>query len=354
MSQSTALLARVALILLSAAGGYVFLRWLLIPLLPFLLALALSALSEPTVGKLQRRLKTTRSFSAAVVTTATLTFVGTGTVWLSLRLWSELRSCIQNLPELLENLPALWNNILNHLDGWYISSSPLLRDALDTAAGHIAREIPSYVATVGGKVMDTLSDLASRLPDAGLFLITTVLAIYFTSLNYPAILAFLKRQLPPNWQKRCRKAAQCCRSTILKWLRAELMLIGTTFLILLAGFSWLRLDFALLAALLTALIDALPVLGTGTVLFPWAALSFLTGNTGRTIGLVTLYGIVLLVHSILEPRLLSGQAGLPPITALLAMYTGFHLFGVGGMILLPFLLLLAKQLQDAEVIRLWQ
>ena len=73
--------------------------------------------------------------------------------------------------------------------------------------------------------MGEASALLSALPDAGLFLMTTVLAVYFTSLRYPEILAFLKRQLPPSWQVRCRDAAQCFRSTILKWLRAEMLLL---------------------------------------------------------------------------------------------------------------------------------
>ena len=100
--------------------------------------------------------------------------------------------------------------------------------------------------------------------------------------------------------------------------------------------------------------DALPVLGTGTVLIPWAAGCFLLGDTGRGLGLLALYGTGLLVRSLLEPRLLAGQVGLPPITALLAMYLGFHFFGVGGMILLPVLLLLVKQMQDAGVVHIWR
>ena len=114
------------------------------------------------------------------------------------------------------------------------------------------------------------------------------------------------------------------------------------------------LDYALLAAAFTALVDALPVLGTGTVLFPWALGCFLLGNTGRGLALLAVYAVGTLVHSLLEPRLLAKQADLPPVTALLAMYLGFHFMGVGGMILLPVLLLLLKQFQDAGVIRLWK
>ncbi|MDE6881415.1 MAG: AI-2E family transporter, partial [Oscillospiraceae bacterium] len=114
------------------------------------------------------------------------------------------------------------------------------------------------------------------------------------------------------------------------------------------------LDYALLAAGFTALVDALPVLGTGTVLFPWALGCLLMGDPGQALALMVLYAVGLAVHTLLEPRLLAGQVDLPPITALLAMYLGFHLMGVGGMLLLPVLLLLLKQFQDAGVVRLWR
>lgn len=90
------------------------------------------------------------------------------------------------------------------------------------------------------------------------------------------------------------------------------------------------------------------------MLIPWAAALLLLGDTGRGLGLLALYAVATLSHSLLEPRLLAGQAGLPPLSALLAMYVGFRLMGIGGMLLMPILLLLVKQLSDAGVVRLWR
>ena len=111
---------------------------------------------------------------------------------------------------------------------------------------------------------------------------------------------------------------------------------------------------ALLAAVLIAVIDALPVLGTGTVLVPWGLYHLLLGTVPRGVALLALYAIIMLVRNLLEPRVMAAQAGLPPLTALLAMYLGFCLFGVGGMILFPILLLFVKQLQDGGFLHLWK
>lgn len=354
MSQLSVFLQKTITALLWIAGAVIFFKYLLVPLLPFLLALALSAMVEPLVQKLRRWMKVRRAFAAGVVTTLLLLTVGAGVVLTAARLAVELRQWSQRLPEAMERFPALWNGMLDRVELWYAASPAFLRSALDLLAGQLMEEGPGLAGAAGTWLMGAASSLLGTLPDAGLFLVTTVMAVYFTSLHYPAILSFLKRQLPPAWQSKCRNAARCFRSTILKWLRAECLLILTTFAILLIGFLWMRLDYALLAAVFTALVDALPVLGTGTVLFPWALACFLWGDTGKGLALLALYAVGLIVHSLLEPRLLAGQADLPPISALLAMYVGFRFMGVGGMILLPVVLLLLKQFQDAGVVRLWR
>ena len=354
MSQLSVFLQKTIRTLLWLGGALVFFRWLLTPLLPFLLALAFCAMTEPAVQWLRRRMKVRRSFAAVLVITAALLASGGTLTALVLRLVMELKEWSARLPEAANGFPAVWNGLLDRIGDWYSGCPSFLRSALDALANHLMEAGPSLAADVGGRLMGAVSSLIAALPDTGLFVVTTVLAVYFTGVRYPSILAFLKRQLPPSWQLKCHDAAQCFRSTILKWLRAELLLILATFVILLIGFLWMGLDYALLAAVFTALVDALPVLGTGTVLLPWAASCLIFGNTGRGLSLLVLYAAAMLCHTLLEPRLLAGQADLPPVSALLAMYAGFHFSGVGGMILAPLLLLLLKQFQDAGIVRIWR
>lgn len=345
---------KVILTLLWGAAVWLFFRYLLTPMLPFLLALGLSALLEPAVQRFRAATGVTRSFAAVVLTSALLLVIGTAVSLLILRLAAELSAWSAHLPDAIDAFPALWNDALSRIERWYISCPPFLRAALDHLADALGKNAASFVGTAGTIVMEKVSSIASRFPSIGLFCVTTVLALYFTSVSYGTILAFLKRQLPVPWQKRCRTAVQCCRSTMLRWLRSELILIFVTFLLLLLGFWWMKLPYALLAAFCISLVDALPVLGSGAILLPWAVFRFLLGDIHQGISLVALYAAALLSHSLLEPRLLAGQMDLPPVTVLLAMYLGFHFMGVRGMILLPILLLLLKQLHDAGVINLWR
>ena len=354
MSQLSVFLQRTITALLWLAGAAVFFRWLLEPLLPFLLALALSAMAEPLVQRLRRRLGVDRRFAAGLVTTLLLLIPGSGLGLLLVRLGTELQNWSAGLSQAAAGFPALWNGLLDRMAGWYAASPPPVRSALDALARTLMERGPDLAAEAGRRLMGTASRLLAALPDVGLFLVTTVLAVYFTSLSYPAILAFLKRQLPPAWQGKCRASAACFRSTVRLWLRSELLLLSATFVLLLGGFLAIGLDYALLAAAFTALVDALPVLGTGTVLLPWGLGCLLFGYTGRGLALLALYAAAALTHSLLEPKLLAGQADLPPIAALLAMYLGFHFLGVGGMLLFPVLLMLLKQFRDAGILAIWK
>ena len=110
------------------------------------------------------------------------------------------------------------------------------------------------------------------------------------------------------------------------------------------GLVLLRIPNGVLWAVVIALVDVLPVLGTGTVLIPWSFLCFLQGDGGRAVGLLGVYGIISLTRSLLEPKILGAQLGLDPLAALAALYGGYRLFGLPGMLLAPLVTVAAVQM----------
>ena len=112
------------------------------------------------------------------------------------------------------------------------------------------------------------------------------------------------------------------------------------------GFFLLKLPYAGLLALLIAFIDALPILGAGAVLLPWALFSFLLGQKGLALGLGLLYAVMLLVRSLLEPRIVGAQLGLDPFVTLLCIYFGFRIAGFAGMFILPVVVLTTFKLRE--------
>ena len=144
--------------------------------------------------------------------------------------------------------------------------------------------------------------------------------------------------------KRLKGVLTGLKTTVLQWLKAQAKLSGITFLTAATGFLLLRIPGALLWAGLVAVVDAFPILGTGTILVPWSIFAFLQGDHFLAFGLLTLYGATALTRSVMEPRLLGQQLGLDPLVTLMALYAGFRLWGIGGMLLAPILAVAATQL----------
>lgn len=295
-----------------------------------------------------------RGFTAVAITSVLLVAIISGSWWLISKLLQEAVGCLEYLPQALNSLPHLVDSLEERYAGLYAACPTQVRQWLDTALEHLSQQGLALVKDLSANALSWASGVVGQLPAIFLFLATTLLAIYFTALSYPEIAAFIRRQMPRRWHDTLTKIATTLRSTCWKWLKAETLLCLLTFCMLLAGFWYLKIDYVLLTALLVALVDALPVLGAGTVLVPWGIYQLVLGSVPQGVALLALYAIIMLVRSLMEPRLMAAQAGLPPLTALLAMYLGFTLFGVGGMLLLPILLLFVKQLQDAGLIHLWK
>ena len=340
-----------------ALGGltlWLILRFLLPWTLPFLIALALSALLERPVRFLTTRLSLPRWAAAAGCTLLLVLLLSGALLLAGWRLWYETSLLLDRLPRLIASLPSLGAQAEDWAYRYIIAAPPDLQDFLWDALETLLDRASALPAQLYDQAAAWVAALLTALPQVGLFLFTTALATYFSSAGRPALLSFLRRQVPVRWRSRLHTGLERLRSALKGWMLAQGTLMLITFGELAAGFLLLGVELAILLAALVALVDALPVFGTGTVLLPWAAVELLSGRLWLGLGLLVLYGVVTLVRSLLEPKLTGARAGLPPLAALLAMYVGFQALGVAGMVLSPLCAVLLKELHDCGLLRLWR
>ena len=325
------------------AGGLIGCFVLLPLLLPFVLGYLLSYGAEPAVKALGNRTPLPRWARSGICVTALFAVLGLA-LWLTVRvLWTELLRLVQQLPELLRQLQPT----LEELQGWLTG---LARRAPQSLAGPTVRWINKvfadgdlFLQSLYGLLSGLVSGILTGLPKLVLTLITTLIATYMISAALPEVKVWLRTHLPETWVKGIRTVRQRVHTALGGWLKAQFKLLLLVFGLLTLGLWLLGVEFPLLFGGIIAMLDALPVLGTGTVLIPWALISFLQGSNSMGFGLLTLYAVTALVRTALEPRLVGRQLGLPPLATLVAFYVGFRLFGILGMILLPLLAILVKQ-----------
>ena len=214
----------------------------------------------------------------------------------------------------------------------------------------------SLISTGGDIMINTIGQIPSLIISA----VITVISSIFVCSDYEHISNFILLQFKPENGRKLRQAKQICVSSMVKMIKAYGLIFLLTSVELIIAFSILKLigvytsEYLFIIAVLIALVDIIPVLGTGTVLIPWAVVSILTGKLGLGIGLLVTYTVVLVVRQVLEPKLVSGQIGLPPIVTITSMYVGTKVLGVFGFFLMPFFVTIINELNTVGIIHLFK
>lgn len=338
--------------LISAVLGYLFLKYLLPPLLPFLLAWIVAMMLRPAIESIARRTHLPRK-AVAVITVSFVFFLLFGClIVLCGRMVGEIRELSEDLlseagtfiEELFSSAGGL-SERLPFLDG--IDNPETLQQIENTLLTMVEGALSSFSA----RIPNFLLNLIASLPGILLFVMALVVATYYLGIDVGKVNTFLAGQLPERSRRHLFAAKKKLLSAGIKYVKAYLMILLITFVQLLIGFFCLKIPYALTLAALIALIDILPVLGVGTVLLPWAAILFLRGDHYTGIGLLIVFGVIWVVRQIIEPKIVGESIGLPPLLTLIAMYVGYHFLGFGGLFILPLLLILLKNLYDIGLFR---
>lgn len=319
-------------------------RFLLPLFAPFLLGALLALAAEPMVLFLHRRLRIPRSAAAGIAVTMAFGFLTMILLMLCAFLVREMGVLSGALPQLEQAA----RSGIDLTEDWLLSlasrAPQSVRPLLEDNVAEFFSDGSTMISRAVTWLLGLAGNLLSRIPDGTLGLVTAVLSGYMISAKLPGIRRYCLRRIPRQRLASIRKTWTRIRSALGCWLLAQGKLMAMTFVILLLGFVLLRIPYALLWAAGICLVDAFPILGTGTVLLPWSLVLFLQQDTARAIGILGIYATVTLSRSVAEPKLLGRHLGLDPLVTLMALYAGFKLWGIGGMIFAPILAATAMQL----------
>lgn len=321
---------------------------------PFIIALGVSAAMEPCLRKIRERSGLRRGFVSAVGVLAVYGGVGAAVIALGWKGLIWLYEFASSLPSRLASLPALLQGGSNAVERFIVSAPEEVQRYLRAAAAGLRSGAESLPGRIYERVLSLLGSVLSSAPGVIFFFSAAAIGTFFISSGYDEVRKFIWRQVPREKRLPVRNAVYASAGAVKHWALAELTLSAVCFAELLMFFFILDVSHPVFAALAAALIDALPLVGTGVILVPWALLSLVSGENAKAVVLLAAYITVAAVRSLLEPKLLGERSGPHPAASLISIYLGFRLIGVAGMILFPLLLTVLKRLHDGGFIRLWK
>lgn len=330
-----------------AAAIWLGVRYLLPILMPFALGALLAMAAEPGVRFLSGRLHLPRPAAAGVGVSAVFLVI----ISLLTMLFAFLIRELGLLTGILPTMEQTVRSGLDALQAWLLDlsmrTSPGVRSLLQRNVNELFSSGAALLDQFTRYALGLAGSIISHLPDSALGVGTAVLSAFLISAELPVIRKWLEEHVPKARFQTGLEFLRRLRSTVGLWFIAQMKLISITYLLLALGFVLLRIPYAPLWALAVAAVDAFPILGTGTVLVPWSIVCLLQNNSARAIGLLGLYITASMTRSALEPRFVGRQLGLDPLVTLIALYTGFRLWGLPGMIFMPLLAITAVQMIPA-------
>jgi sporulation integral membrane protein YtvI len=324
-------------------GGLVALwlgvKYLLPVAAPFVAGTVIALLSEPAVGLASGKLKLPRSLGSGIgVTVTLLLWVGVlsaiGTV--------VVRQLSVSLPDLGETASQGILYVQDLLLSLTQQAPESLQPALTGSVLRLFDNGNAVIDAVTKRASAALTKVITWVPDGAMGVGTALLSAFLISARLPRLKKNVWEKLPQSWKEKYIPNMKKAGKAAAGWLKAQLRLSAITYLIVGVGFAFLRIPNGFLWALVVAVVDAVPILGTGTILIPWGIVRLLQKEMIQGAGLLLLCGIAMLTRTVLEPRLVGKQLGLDPLVTLIALYFGYCLLGIFGLLFAPILVSVVK------------
>ena len=355
-------------------------RYALSICLPFVIAFIVAAILQRPKRFLVKKTPLKNGVAAGICVLLLIVIFVSLVSLIGVRIFDEIKGFASYVGAKLQNLDEVVNNIESWLVNLVASLPEFIGKTLKESVTELFSDIRQYMAGESDKISSAISSglgdnfslswitgplsgvisTAKQVPTILLSVVISIVACCFMTSEFDEVKEFIVCQFPEERRKDLSRAKSILRSSLGKMGKAYLLIMLVTFIEVSVGLTILKLlkfyssSYIMVIAAVTAIVDILPVLGTGTVLIPWALYSLITGNIGMGIGLIVLYAAITVIRQIIEPKLVAGQLGLSPIVTIAALYFGLKVFGVLGMFVTPILIIMLKLLNDEGIVKLWK
>lgn len=333
-----------------------FIKYLLSPLLPFITAFIIAAMSRKIILRLEDSCHSKKfaSVTFTVLLVLILSFIIYGIFF---GLLKELRSLADSfsaeaLTVFFDTFSEKANIFLDKLSSLpffdtILKKFSFTRDGFD-------KILSALSGTVLPSIVSWIMKFISFFPSAVIFICFMFISVFYFSYDYERICRFLMMQLPEKLLDTFDATKSVITSTAKELFKSYFLLTFITFLQLLIGFSIIGTGYSLLLASIISIIDLLPILGTGTILIPWSLICFILNDSRSAIGLVVLYAVITLFRQVAQPKIIGSGAGLSPLVSLISIFAGLKLMGFFGIIIFPIITATLIKLNEKGFIRLYK
>lgn len=298
--------------------------------LPFVIGWIVAAIANPLVRFFEKRLKIVRRHGSMVLIAGVLALVIFGIYALFSWVFREMTEFGQALPEIYASIREEVDLACERIGGLlkYLpaDTETTIVSELENVGGYIGDFVQKIAASAGSRVVRTL-------PEVFVNTIIVFLSSYLFLADHDKLVETVGKAMPEPVIKYGRMMKSDIRTLIGGYFLAQFKIMFVVAVVLVIGMLFLRVPYGIFLGIAIAILDFLPMFGTGTALIPWAVVRLFTGEYGYALSLIVLYVLTQGIRQVIQPKIVGDSMGLPPLATLFFLYLGFKFRGIAGMII---------------------
>lgn len=321
--------------------------WVISYSAPFIAGWMIACIAAPLVRFLEKRIKIRRKAGSVVVIVAVIAVVVAIIYALISIIGSQIASFWEDMPDLWKSAEQEITSVGHKFDAFYQKLPVDIQNTIKDGGDQIGDSIGEFLTKISTPTIEALSNMAKQIPSILIAVIFALLSSYLFVSQRGEIEDWCRQYMPISVQKGYHILKKSFFVGVGGYFRAQLLIEIWIYFLLMIGLYIFGVKYSPLIALGIAVLDFLPLFGTGTVMWPWAIIKFLAGDIRMGIGLMVLWGIGQLVRQMIQPKIVGQSVGIKPIPTLVFLYLGYRLAGVMGMIFsVPLALVLMMLYQE--------
>lgn len=299
---------------------------------PFLIGFLMSLIIKPIVDKIEKIpfLKKTHASIFILLTLFVILFI-LGYLGFSL-LYDKSYLFLKDLPEQYQNLKLKLDIFIKEHNDFIVHLPSNIRTNVLNFSTNLDKEIANLSQKLIKPTLTLSIDLLTSFPSILINILFIVFSTYQFSVNSDKYIEWIKKKFSNEKIDNFIKLKNESINIFKKWLLAQFKIMFFVWLVLFIGLTVIKSKNAFTMASLIAFLDFLPAFGVGFIMFPWILISLLNGNFYFTFGLIIIYILTQITRNFLQPIFCGVEFGLNALTTMIAIFIGFQLKGLVGMI----------------------
>lgn len=314
---------------------------------PFVAGWIIAAIARPMVRFLEEKVKLKRRIGSAFVIVLVIGLVVLVIYLIGVQLVEQVMGLIHDLPSMWAGFSEDVKSMGEKLEVILAKFPGDLQNTINNLGAEIGTYVGEFLEKMGTPTIEAAGNLAKQLPAIFIAVIMALLSSYFFVADGSLVNEWFKKHTPVSIQLRWHMIYNSLVKSVGGYFKAQFKIEVWMYLLLVIGLGILKVNYFALIALGIAFLDFFPILGTGTVMVPWAIIKIFNADYITAIWLLIIWGGGQLLRQIIQPKIMGDSMGVPPIPTLILLYVGYKIGGMLGMIVaVPLGLLLYALYQD--------